>query len=63
MPYDFDFFDDDDTSDTVTVSAAPEDPCITYEELQYLVKLAKKDSKLSAILRKLMEGVELELPF
>lgn len=53
----------DDPSDTLTCSAAPEDPCITYEDLQYLVKLAKKDSRLSEILRILMEGVEMELPF
>jgi len=38
-------------------------PILTLEEVVYLAKLAKKDKKLSRILRILLDDVDIELPF
>lgn len=53
-------------ADTPSVTIGDADrpvPCITYDELNYLIKLAKKDEKLANILIVLIDGMEMEIPF
>lgn len=53
--------------DTYTTCASTEDasdtPCLTLDQFNYFCRLAKKDKKLAAIGREVLDGVDIQLPF
>lgn len=48
---------------SITCNTADDDALVlTLDEINFLVRCGKKDKKLAGLLRRLLDGVEVELP-